>query len=354
VQITDDFESLILNNTPLIDTRAPIEFAKGSFEGAVNLPLLNDKEREIIGTCYKKSGNSEAVKLGHKLISGEVKEQRVNAWINFIKEHPNAVIFCFRGGQRSTISQQWLYDANYPITKIKGGYKAFRNYILEQYEVINSTFTPIRVGGFTGSGKTILLNELENTIDLEGLANHRGSAFGRQIAPQPTQINFENNLLFRLKRAVASGHKTLIFEDESKNIGRVYMPNVLNEYLVKSKMVILQESIESRVEIILDEYVIKAQKEYSNITLWAEDILSSLERIKKRLGGLRYQGILKLFNSAYKLQQVSQNINDHKLWIKSLLVDYYDPMYSYQLEKNSNLIIFKGNKDEVKHYLKSL
>jgi len=348
--ITDNFENLILNKIPLIDTRAPIEFKKGAFKSAINLPLLTDKEREVIGTCYKNSGSDAAIKLGYKMISGDIKEQRVNAWVEFIKEHPDSVIYCFRGGQRSSIAQQWLYEAGYPIAKIKGGYKAFRNYILEQFTTINKSFNPIRLGGYTGSGKTILLNKLSNSIDLEGLANHRGSAFGRHIVPQPTQINFENNLLFDLKRKIDKGYKNLIFEDESKNIGRVYIPDTLHNYLVSSKMVILKESMENRVDIIFQEYVINSQLEYKDITLWANDMLSSFDRIKRRLGGKRHKELVELFNNSFLNQKSRNNLEQHKLWIEKLLIEYYDPMYSYQLDKNRELIEFIGGKEEVLEY----
>jgi tRNA 2-selenouridine synthase len=125
------YKSLFFEDTPLIDVRAPVEFATGSLPNSVNLPILNDEERALIGTTYKTQGRETAIQLGHQLISGDVKEQRLQAWRSYIDLHPHAVIYCFRGGLRSQITQQWLKEAGIQRPLITGGYKAVRSFIIE-------------------------------------------------------------------------------------------------------------------------------------------------------------------------------------------------------------------------------
>ncbi|MDZ4956979.1 tRNA 2-selenouridine(34) synthase MnmH, partial [Clostridium perfringens] len=178
---------------------ASIEYEKGAFLNSFNFPILNNEERHIIGICYKEKGNEEATKLGYKLVSGKIKDERVNSWVTFIKDNPNAMLYCFRGGSRSRIAQEWITDAlDREIYRLEGGYKAFRNYLIDSLAPENQSYKPIILTGFTGSGKTIILNKLKNSIDLEGLANHRGSSFGAHITPQPSQIDFENKLAYSL------------------------------------------------------------------------------------------------------------------------------------------------------------
>ncbi len=359
--LTDDFERLVTENIPLIDVRAPVEFARGAFPSAVNLPLMNDKEREAVGIRYKNNGNEAAVKLGHQLVSGEIKEARIDAWQHFIDTHPSAVLYCFRGGQRSRISQQWLHERGYPITRIKGGYKAFRNYLLHALETMEGRFTPILLGGRTGSGKTLLLHEIDHMVDLEGLAKHRGSAFGRKIEPQPTQINFENSLAFDLIQKLHAGYTHLVFEDEGKNVGRLYLPEKFFQTIAKAGLVILETPLHERVQITFDEYVTLAQQEYmkhygetEGLMQWAKSITDSLDRIQRRLGSERHREVLQIFKEAYRLQLNEGSTEAHKKWIEPLLRDYYDPMYDYQLQKRGIKPIFRGDRNEVKAFLDTL
>src|SRR5690554_4612771 len=108
---TNDYLSIVLKQRPMIDLRAPIEFAKGSFPNTVNIPLMSDEERHQVGTTYKKEGHDAAVILGHELVSGKIKEERIEKWVDFIQAHPHALLFCYRGGMRSQITQQWIRDA---------------------------------------------------------------------------------------------------------------------------------------------------------------------------------------------------------------------------------------------------
>lgn len=358
--LTNNFKSIVLNSTPLIDVRAPIEFANGSFPDSVNLPLMNDEERHIIGIRYKEKGNEEAVKLGHELVSGNIREERTRAWSDFIESNPDAMMYCFRGGQRSKISQEWVHEAGKKITRLEGGYKAFRTYLMDETEKSLEDFKPIVLGGRTGSGKTILLKKVQNSIDLEALANHRGSAFGRKIIPQPTQINFENALAYDLIQKLDKGFSHLVFEDEGKNVGSVFMPKTLAAYLAQAPRIILETSTQQRVETTFTEYVIEAQQMYEDagyedsLTAWKEDIQRSMDRIIKRIGSERHKQVCNLFENAVNEQTRSGNLDAYKEWVEYLLREYYDPMYDYQIEKRSDQIDFRGSSEEVLSYLARL
>jgi len=349
----NNFKEIVIKDTPLIDVRAPIEFKKGAFKNAINLPLMNNKERELVGIRYKNNGNEAALKLGYKLVSNSIKKSRVDAWINFIKQNPNAVMYCFRGGQRSEISQKWLEEVGIKIPRINGGYKAFRTYLIDILDNANTLFKPIRVAGKTGSGKTTLLKEFNNFIDLEGLANHRGSAFGSFILPQPTQINFENNLAYEVIKK-SQTFKTILFEDESRHIGKNYIPNNFFNFLSKSKIVLLEIDINSRIENIFNDYIVNEISSYQNfykdngLKLWQDKMLKDFMNIQKKLGYENYKKIIEIFNNA------KDNINLHKEWIELLLVQYYDPMYNYQLRNKESSILFKGNQKELLEFLKNM
>lgn len=358
--LTTDFKSIVLNSTPLIDVRAPIEFANGSFPHSVNLPLMNDEDRHLIGIRYKEEGNEEAVKLGHELVSGKIREERTRLWTDFIESKPDAMMYCFRGGQRSKISQEWVHEAGKKITRLEGGYKAFRNYLMEETERSIEAFKPIVLGGRTGSGKTILLKKVKNSIDLEALANHRGSAFGRKIIPQPTQIDFENALAYDLIQKVEKGYSHIVFEDEGKNVGSVFMPKTLAAYLAQAPRIILETSTQNRVETTFIEYVIEAQQMYEDagyedsFTAWKEDIQRAMDRIVKRIGSERHKQVCNLFEDAVNEQTRSGSLDAYKEWVEYLLSEYYDPMYDYQIEKRSDQIDFRGSSEEILSYLARL
>ena len=354
------FKDIVLNNTPLIDVRAPVEFDKGAFPHAVNLPIMNDEERHLIGIKYKQEGNAEAVKLGQKLVSGDIQASRVKAWLDFMAKNPKTMLYCFRGGQRSEISQMLIAGEQKNIVRLRGGYKAFRNYLIDAIEDAPTHFKPLILGGHTGSGKTILLHKIQNAIDLEGLANHRGSSFGRQTTEQPTQINFENTLAYGLIQKLDLGLKTLIFEDEGDFIGQVYLPRNFANYLREAPLVILETSIEERIKITFDEYIVKGQKSYENtfqnayLELWIQDIQDAMKRIKKRLGGLRYEHLCGIFDTAVGIQTATGSLDGYKELIAYLLTEYYDPMYDYQIKKNASRIVFRGSSAQIEHYFNTI
>lgn len=356
----DDFKSIVLNKTPLLDVRAPIEFKKGAFLNTVNLPIMNDEERHLVGICYKNQGNKKAIELGHALVNADIKEKRVASWIDFIDANPSALLYCFRGGQRSKIAQEWLHVRGREIVRLRGGYKAFRTYLINEIKESTEHFKPIILGGRTGSGKTIVLKEMKNSIDLEGLANHRGSSFGSKLNPQPMQIDFENNLAYELIQKIEDGFKTLVFEDEGKHIGNAFMPDNLISTTLNAPLIILDTLIEERVEITLDEYVIQAQEAYikagfdSALDEWSRNIQNAMSRIIRRLGDEKYKKVSAIFESALNEQKRGGSYDGYREWVKFLLEEYYDPMYDYQIQKRSYMVAFRGDSQEVKNYIEKL
>ena len=357
LHLTDDFRSIVLHDTPLLDVRAPVEFVKGAFLHTTNIPILDDEERRLVGIKYKEKGNAEAIKLAEQLIQNEGKERRVALWKNYLQEHPNAMLFCFRGGQRSGIAQSWLEEQGINITRLKGGYKAFRNFLMEESLRITAKHKSIILGGRTGSGKTVLLSKIKESIDLEGIANHRGSSFGPLTTPQPSQINFENNLAYALIHFDAKDLKHLVIEHESHNIGRAFIPKPLYNNLLDGELILLETPMKERVDITLHEYVTVAIQKYSEkfgdhgVDKWAEDVYDNLKRIKKRLGSELYLEFQNIFTEAFNSFLLTKDVALFKPFIQRLLEDYYDPMYDYQIEKTKIPIIFRGNAEEVLKFL---
>lgn len=181
-QKAQDYRALLLADTPLIDVRAPIEFEQGAMPGAINLPLMMDDERAAVGTCYKRQGADAALALGHRLVCGDIRQQRLEARKAAYQRFPNGYLCCARGGQRSHIVQRWLQETGIDCPLIEGGYKALRQTAIQATRQLAQK--PILlIGGCTGSGKTQLVRQQPNGVDLEGLARHRGSSFGRTLNP---------------------------------------------------------------------------------------------------------------------------------------------------------------------------
>lgn len=354
----DDYRSFFLDNTPLLDVRAPVEFNQGAFPFTTNVPLMNDQERTAIGIRYKERGQEEAIKLGQELVQGNIKSERVEQWAKFVKQHPQGVLYCFRGGMRSKISQQWIYEQTgiiYP--RIKGGYKAMRRFLIDELENSSKLIAPVILSGRTGIGKTLLLNKIKSQINLEGIFHHRGSVFGKHVTPQPSQIDIENTLSITLLKLINQGLTQIVIEDESSNIGSRKLPECLFEKMKLSPIVLLEASIEERIEIIFQEYILETLAEHQAVygeeqgfQRWTEQLHEALDNIQRRLGGVRYQKLKQLLNNAIQ-QHKSGNAEAHKELIKVLLVDYYDPMYDYQLSKKQERVVFKGSQNDVFDYL---
>lgn len=355
----DNYKNLFLDETKMMDVRAPIEFSQGAFPQALNLPLMTDEERQAVGLQYKQHGQDKAIELGHDLVNGEIKKQRIDDWAEFIKKNPQGVLYCFRGGLRSKITQRWLYEqTNIMFPRVKGGYKALRRYLIDELERNTNSISPVILGGRTGIGKTIHLNKITSSIDLEGIFRHRGSVFGRHADPQPSQIDIENSLSIEILKLVDQNKLNILFEDEAPNIGSRNIPQELFAKMKKSPLILLEDSVENRVEIIFDEYIVSSLQQYlefhgkeTGFNKWSEQLLGSLKRIERRLGGERYKKLDAIMHQAIQEQRNNNDSSLHRDWIKSLLVDYYDPMYDYQLTKKTDRVIYQGPSNEVFEYL---
>ena len=357
---TQDYQSLFLNDTPLLDVRAPVEFAQGAFPGAVNVPLMTDDERHQVGLQYKQRGQESAIRLGHQLVCGETKAARIARWAEFARKHPDGYLYCFRGGLRSQISQQWLNEAGIEYPRILGGYKAMRAFLLESLEqtIAHSSF--LLVAGFTGCGKTEVIHDIDATVDLEKLAHHRGSSFGKHATDQPVQIDFDNRLAIALLRLHARGIKHIALEDESRLIGRCALPISLRDIMLKSPVVWLEEPTETRVERILHDYVEDLGNQFNSLhgsidgfDAFSQRLLESLQKLYKRLGGERHARLDAAMREALAAQKATGSIDLHREWIRPLLTEYYDPMYEHQRESKAERVVFSGDRQSVTQYLKS-
>jgi tRNA 2-selenouridine synthase len=353
-----DLRALLLAGTPLLDVRAPVEFAHGALPGAENRPLIDDEERHRIGIEYADEGQDAAIELGHLLVEGERRTARIAAWHDFATRHPDGVLYCFRGGMRSRIAQQWLYEASgIRMPRVRGGYKALRRFLIEEIERIAAHCQPLLIGGRTGVGKTRFIQPIAAAIDLEALAWHRGSAFGRHATPQPVQIDFENRLAIALMRHEASGHRHLILEHEGQAIGSLHLPNTFFQTMRNAPLLLLEATLEERIDNTFAEYVIAARAEYiardgseMGAIAWADYLRNSLSRVARRLGGSRYQAIHQELTAALA-DPYSNDRARHHAWISQLLSDYYDPMYDYQIANNRDRILFQGRAEELNNLL---
>jgi len=360
----DDLASLFLRDIPLIDTRAPVEFNKGSLPLAINLPLMIDAEREAVGICYQQQGQAAAIRLGHELVNGELKADRLNQWIRFTQQHPDGALFCFRGGLRSEIIQNWLKEQGIRYPRIRGGYKAMRRWLINAVEKTCANTPLLLLGGKTGSAKTRVLNEgfmgnpITGSIDLEGLANHRGSAFGKRVTAQPTQISFELAVGIEMAKRYAEDPSRLILEDEGRLIGRCALPLPLQAARHHADWIQLEVPLEDRVQHSYDNYILSNLEEMltpsadwdTAFNEFERGLLDALSRIQKRLGDTRYRALHADLTAALSSHRLGDP-EPHKKWIEVLLTHYYDPMYNYQMAKRVQAPIFRGNESEVIGYL---
>ena len=293
---------------PVLDVRAPIEFAQGHVPGALNLPLFSDEERARIGTTYKQVSQERAVHLGLDFfgpkMSGMVKFAQKLAHGKEVRLH------CWRGGMRSG-AVLWLLElAGFRVHLLDHGYKDYRRAVLASFAQPRQWRV---LGGLTGSGKTDVLHQLtalpgQPVLDLEGLAHHKGSAFGAIGQPaQPTQEQFENNLAAAL--AVLPADAPIWVEDESRQIGRLTIPPGLFAQLQAAPRFVLEVPHAARVAKLAAEY-------------GAEDpqlLAEAIERLRKRLGGLATQQALDAVAA-----------HDFPLMVERVL-DYYDKTYTHGL-----------------------
>jgi len=361
-EFTNDYEALVVNDTCLIDVRSPGEFKTSSIPGAVNIPLLTDEERHRVGLTHRKEGSTTAIELAGNLVSGEKKEMLSHMWAAYLDLYPDAVMYCARGGMRSATAARWAEEkTGSPVLRVKEGYKGFRNYLLERLDPETIEARPVLVGGRTGSGKTHLINSFANSIDLEAIANHRGSTFGRFTTPQPGQADFENRLAVALIKHNKAGFTHLVLEDEGRHVGKRFLPKELSGFFSGGDLIVLEAQFEERVENIFQEYVVDSQEQFGGwgepvdaMWRWFEEMNRSIERIAKRLGSSLLEQAKALLEAGCYHQEENGDLDAHKHWIRLLLSHYYDPMYDYQLNKRKKSPLLTGRELVLRQYLRSL
>lgn len=319
-------------NFPIIDVRSEAEFEHAHIPGAWNLPLFNNDERKIVGTIYKQDSREQAIKKGLEFFGPKMKEM-----ILFVEGKMNEanssnktiLVHCWRGGMRSA-GVAWLLDLyGFKVYTLVGGYKAYRNWVLKMLETKPSLKI---LGGYTGSGKTIVLDGLKKmnqvVIDLEGLAGHRGSAFGNIGLPkQPTQEMFENKLAREIFiHTEENKNPDIWLEDESQRIGTVNIPQSFWIHMRNSPVHFLDIPFERRLDYLVETYG----------KLPIEELKSATERIQKKLGGLETKTALDFLGN--------NNIREGF----SILLKYYDKLYNKGLEKRDDpkpvIVTFQSTK----------
>ncbi|MDD4035989.1 MAG: tRNA 2-selenouridine(34) synthase MnmH [Bacilli bacterium] len=314
---TIDVETLINNKDKylIIDVRSPLEYKDGTIKDAINIPILDNDERKQIGTLYKENKN-EAYRLALEILSrkllyfyDEVNKLKMN--------NPNKRIlfFCFRGGLRSK-SIQSIINLKVPVYRLEGGYKAYRRYLLDNLPIYSNKVNWLVLTGNTGSGKTIILEELQNrgypVIDLEKLANNRGSIFGSiGMGDKVNQKVFDSELFFELKNYIDKNITYIFIESESRKIGNVILPEAMHNKMKSSPHIMLNVSIDKRIKIIKDMYDLN-NIDKDNIKI----IINNNKHFKERLGNKW-------------LQQINNYLDESNYdeFIKRLMLDYYDKLY---------------------------
>ncbi len=312
---------------PVLDVRSPGEYAHAHIPGAYNLALFTDEERKVIGTTYKQQSREKAIKAGLDFFGPNMRTM-VEGAESIVKMHtgakgmvvgdgmrPVVLVHCWRGGMRSA-AVAWLLDLyGFTVYLLVDGYKAYRKWVLEQFE---GPYTFMILGGYTGSGKTEVLHALQERgaaiIDLEALARHKGSAFGAlDNAPQPRQEMFENELAIALAAAGTAG--SIWLEDESQRIGNLCIPHPLWRAMRGSRVYFIDVPFEERLDYITAEYGVFTK----------EQLINAIIRIQKRLGGLETK------------TAINYLIEDNTRECFRILLKYYDKGYSKSLTNRENL-----------------
>lgn len=292
---------------PIIDVRSPAEYAQGHIVDAYNIPLLDNEERAIVGTAYKQNGREEAVIKGFELVAHKFGEHIKN--VRKIVSHNEILVYCWRGGMRSQVISWILNLAGFKTHILKDGYKNYRRWVLN---ILNQHKKIIVLGGMTGSGKTELLQYLselgEQIINMEELAQHKGSAFGalgQQF--QPTSEQFENKLAHQWDQI--SNNKTVWIEDESRMIGNIKIPDNIYKQMREASVVAIQLPKNLRIKRIISEY--------GDFPL--SELIERTKKIKKRLGGQKLNQAVAYLESGILTQ-----------WVE-IVLEYYDKAYLYGL-----------------------
>lgn len=320
-------EAINIPNAQFIDLRSPAEFQQTPIPGAVNIPLLMDEERAEIGIIYRHAGQNSAKKRGLEMIGPRLAQMIEE--IEKMSTQKEIILYCWRGGERSRSVAQVLDIMGVKGYRLNGGYRSYRNLVVQRLSEMPQGSVVV-IHGLTGTGKTVIIKELDKmgfpAIDLEGLANHRGSVFGGLgLGEQPTQKHFESVLL---EKMMAYSHfPYIIVESESKKIGRLFTPDRLFDLMKKGYHVLVYDNLENRIDRLFEEYV-------ENLVETNNIFMNSLQGLTKHIGKKRIQEISSLIEN-----------NKYREAISILLVEYYDPLYGYENQPDSkyDLSVDAGN-----------
>jgi tRNA 2-selenouridine synthase len=295
------FDEVRASKRTIIDVRSPVEFAEGSLAGAINIPLFDVDERGLIGTIYRHGGREQAVDQGFVVV-----EKKMAALFTQFSpyRHQKLAVCCARGGMRSRSVVNLLNDAGFSACQLQGGYKEYRRQVLARL----SSFSPqlIVIHGLTGTGKTRLLQLLDQAIDLEAFAGHRSSLFGALDQEPSSQRVFEDRLSERIDQLAEEPY---FIEGESRKIGRVFIPKPLAMAMKAAVMVRIHCSLETRIARILEDYPVRDEA-------GALQIDTILRSMKRNMGEERVERMCTLLHQG--------ELSD---LVRMLLVDYYDQRY---------------------------
>lgn len=297
-------------HTMIVDVRSPAEFEAGSIPGAENIPLLDDLERSLVGVLYKNYGQQSALEKGY-----EIFEPKTDGYLSCFKHLPagrEIAVFCARGGMRSQVVVSFLRANGFPAVQLSGGYKAFRAWTLKHFDQFRIRH-PVILHGKTGVGKTLVLDRLPNTLDLEELAQHRGSLFGGIGKAPVAQKVFDAALLQRLTEL---DHTRAVFiEGESRKIGRINLPAALFKQMKSGRMVLLEASIETRARRTVEAYI---QSQPAAIG----EIRHTITRLEKDLGKKAVRRLLAEFDAG-----------NYQSCFETILTEYYDRKYGFSMKQ---------------------
>lgn len=339
------------NQAAVIDARSEGEYEKAHFGNTLNIPILSDAHRHEVGLTYKTEGSEAAKALGHKLVSGDYKGRMIQQWCESIKSHSQqpALIFCWRGGLRSRLAQDWVYQNGLDVFRVDSGYKGLRH---EALKAIENPAAFVVLSGMTGVGKTRLIHKLRRFVDLEALANHRGSAFGSHFGVnQPQQATFENKLAQSLYQ-VADNY---VLEDESPNIGRCHVPDMFYARIASAPMVMIETPDRVRALEIFKEYIQAPFAAGMPLPELENSFAKNVERIRNKLGGLECDNIKNLLSQSFQFDALNEDYTGVYLdWIERLLTHYYDKLYIHSLSLKARKTLFKGSWQDCLEFLTQL
>lgn len=302
------FSEALIDSHFLVDARTPLEFEEDHIPGAVNVPLLDNDERVEIGILYKQQGPQQARLRGLEMTAARFPEM-VGTIAEMAGNRP-ILVYCWRGGLRSKTVTSILDLSGFHAVQLQGGYKSYRAHVSEYFDQFRPSGRMVVLHGLTGSGKTAFLLTVKTNrytvIDLEGLARHRGSAFGALGLSQTlSQKHFESILWNELRKSPPG--RPILLEGESRRIGRISLPGNFYEVMSDSCKIWCETSVETRIDRLISEY---GKEEYR------DEMAVALVRIKKKLGSEKYSEIAGYLESW-----------DLRPFMKGLLDNYYDKVY---------------------------